>query len=293
MIKFLILFLAILLGFYVCFFGVSQAKKYEIYNKETAETKIYSILHTETFEGGGKSRILYIKNIARAIEKKHDGVLFMFKQIEPNNLEKELNSNHYDLISFGYGVGNQIIPHLLPLTKTYNVRDELIESGQFSNKIYALPFIVSGYAKIFHNTDYSNVIYGSNLFTNPEKTGLDEPLTEIVGQYEAYKNFINNKDFALLGTARDVFRVNNLNSLGRTNAMMSAVTGYSDLIQYIGICSQDNIIEEFLTSIFSEKNQLNLVEYSLFSSLYNKLYFSGIYNDMENAILSSAIPRVF
>ncbi len=293
MIKIIILILICLLGFYVCFCGISQAKRYEIYKKELAETKIYNILHTETFEGGGKSRILYLKNIARAIEKKHDGVLFMFKQTDPSNIEKELQTNHYDLISFGFGVGKEVISHLKPLELTYNVRDELIESGKFSNNVYALPYIVSGYAQIYHKADFSNMIYGSTLYTNPKQLNLEKPLTEIIGQYEAYKNFIYNKDYALLGTARDVYRVNNLNSLGRTNAMMTALEGYTDLIQYIGICSKDAIIEEFLQNIFCTQNQANLVEYSLFSSLHNKLYSSGIYNDMENAILSSSIPRVF
>lgn len=217
----------------------------------------------------------------------------MFKQIAPDDFEKEIENNHYDIISFGFGIGQQVISKLQPLKLTYNVRDELVESGKFSNNIYAIPYIVSGYAKIYHKPDFSKLIYGSTNHTNPENLKINSELTKIPGQYEAYKQFIYNKDYALLGTARDVFRVNNLNSLGRTNAMITAVSGYTDLIQYLGVCSNDKIVEKFVEYVLSIENQSTLVEYSLFSSLYNKLYFSGIYNDMENAIINSYIPRVF
>ena len=53
------------------------------------------------------------------------------------------------------------------------------------------------------------------------------------------------------------------------------------------------IIEEFLTFLFSDEMQLSLVDYSLFSAKYTNLYSSGIYKDMEDAILNCKVARVF
>lgn len=293
--KTLIFICVVALGFYVLIFGIKNAKTFQIYNKNTVETKLYTILHVETFEGGGKSRISYLKNIAKSIEKNNPGVLFMFKQVEPEDFENELKHNNYHIISFGYGLGEIAIEYLSEFDKTYNVRDELIESGKFNNKLYALPYIMSGYAYLKHSANSDKLIIGQNPYVTPKKL-LDDTITNVCyeeSQYEAYKKFIYNKDNSLLGTARDVFRVSNLNDLGRTNAMIEPALGYTDLIQYIGICSHDDIVEKFIQSVFDDENQIKLVNYSLFPVKFNKIYTQGIYNDMENAIMSAQIPRCF
>ena len=66
-----------------------------------------------------------------------------------------------------------------------------------------------------------------------------------------------------------------------------------NLIQYIGLTNTNSTTQEFINCALSKTFQASLINYSLFSSLYNKLYNSGIYNDMENAILSCKIARVF
>ena len=116
---------------------------------------------------------------------------------------------------------------------------------------------------------------------------------EIEGQYDAYKDFVYNKNVKLLGTTRDLFRVLNLNSLGRTSAEISPIDSYTDLIQYLGVISINDHTLKFIDSCLSFDNQSKLVEYALFSSLSHKLYYNGIYSDMEDAIYRAQIPNVF
>lgn len=293
--KILSIILILILGIYILSVGIKKARDHEIYKEPSPDTKIYTVWHVETFEGGGKSRLDYLKNVARSIEKDNPGVLFFIKQIDADNLQTELASSVPDIISFGYGVGKIVLPFLQSFDSTFDIRDELIESATFNNKIYALPFIVSGYAMITHGTQTNNFHCGTTGFTSPEMIYNDYQFSpaEVESQYEAYKDFVYNTDVTLLGTGRDVFRVNNLNKIGRANAIITPIDTYTDLIQYIGITNIDENIISFYSALLSNERQYNLSEYSLFSSKYDKIYFSGIYSDMEDAIYSCNIPNVF
>lgn len=280
---------AVLLGVYVCLFAIKRATNFTIYSKPNVELKVYSIWHIETFEGGGKSRLTYLKNLANDIEKLNSGVLFNVVQVEPENLENQLASSTPDIVSFGYGVGKILLPYLTNLNNTYSVRDELVLSGSFANKVYALPYIVSGYAK-FIRDENNKTIYGFNSYTCYNKI---DSLTMETSQYEAYKTFVNSKNLNLLGTARDVFRVNNLINTNRLACNIIPLDDFSDLIQYIAYLKTDDITELFVKNLLSIEYQTKLTDYSLFSSLSTKIYSTGIYNDMENSLLQAKIPNVF
>ena len=293
--KILSLALIATLSFYVFLFGIEKGKNHEVLKSEQKQQTIFTIWHIETFEGGGKSRIDYLKNIARDIEKKDNSSLFMIKQINPLELEENLKTSKPDIISFGYGVGQIVLSHLTEITNTFDIRDNLILSGSFNNKFYAVPYILSGYAMFAHSTNSSNFHCGQTTFTNPEKIYNELTLSpqKAESQFEAYKQFVYNKNVQLLGTARDLFRINNLNNIGRTNAMITPIDTYTDLIQYLGLINQNKTTKYILELALSNQYQNSLINYSLFSSKHNKLYFSGIYNDMENAILKCRIPNVF
>lgn len=287
--------LIIFLSIFVFTTAFKQVNKFSVSLKEQKNLEIISIWHIETFEGGGKARIEYLKNVARDIEKENSNILFLIKQIEPNNLENELNSATPQIISFGYGVGNIVLPLLKHFNSTFDIRDELIESGSFNQKFYAAPYIVSGYSFFTHSIESYLFHCGQTNYTKPENiyTNLNLTLNVKETQYEAYKSFVYNKKVKLLGTARDLFKVNNLNNIGRTNAIISPVSSYTDLIQYIGICENNFMIKMFVEKVLSTKYQQTLSDYSLFSSLYNKLYHNGIYNEMEEAIYQAEIPNAF
>ncbi len=287
--------LIVTLSIYVLTFGLSRARDIDIFKPTQEATKIYEIWHIETFEGGGKSRINYLKSITNNIEKDHKNILFLYKSISPLDLKSNLEDSTPDIISFGYGVGDIVLPYLTTLDKTYTVRDELVSSGMYNRSLYALPYIVSGYCIVRHHANANEFHVGENEYTSPNIVydKLNYSIETKESQYEAYKSFVNNKNSILLGTGRDLYRINNLNNIGRTNASIEPIDSYTDLIQYIGIINSDKVINRLLKCVFESKNQMKLVEYSLFSSLHNKIYQTGIYNDMENAIFNAKIPNVF
>ena len=282
--------LIVLLGVYVCFFAIKNVRNYAIYTKPSVDTKIYTIWHIETFEGGGKSRLTYLKNLANQIEKEDASVLFHFTTIDPTKLEDSLTVAVPDIVSFGFGVGKILLPYLSVQSNSYTVRDELINSGSFANKLYAIPYIIGGYACFKHNENNTETIFGNNDYTKPNNT---TDLTAYPSQYEAYKKFVNDKKVNLIGTTRDLFRVNNLNEIGRISATITPLDDYTDLVQYIASTKNDKIIEKFISTLLSQTYQAKLTEYSIFSSLNTKIYTQGIYNDMENAIFKAIIPSVF
>lgn len=283
------------ISFYVLMFGIKKATNYEILKGDDKQQTIYTIWHVETFEGGGKARIDYLKTIARDMEKQDNQVLFMVKAISPEKLSAEFEVNKPDIISFGFGVGEIVLPYLTAQENTFNVRDELIESGSFNKKFYAVPYIISGYAWFNHSMEANELHVGTNNYTNPQNiySTLNLQAKETETQYEAYKDFVYNKKVKLLGTGRDLFRINNLNNIGRTNAIINPIDTYTDLIQYLGIINSNETTQKFMSLALSETYQNSLVDYSLFSSKYNKIYLSGIYNDMEDALYNCIIPNVF
>ncbi len=289
-----ILLIIFLLIFVPCV-AIKRATNYEIYSKPEIETKIYTVWHIETFEGGKQSRVNYLKSVARAVEKEYPGVYIMIKTIEPNELESAFEENKPDLISFGYGVGQTILDSLSPFDKTYDIRDELLASASFNDELYALPYILSGYAIIRHDALSDEFHCGYTGYTNPENiySSLSLHPIEKESQYEAYKDFVYNDNVFLLGSARDVFRVDNLNKVGRASATITPIDTYTDLVQYLGKIKDDELTNRFCELALSDEFQNSLVDYALFSTKYNKIYFSGIYNDMENALFKCSIGRVF
>lgn len=294
-IKLFSIVLVVGISFYVLLFGIKKARNFEVLKGAKKEQTIYTIWHIETFEGGGKARIDYLKTIARNMEKQDETVLFMIKTIDPRSLQSELESSQPDIISFGFGVGKTILPFLTNFENSFDVRDELISSGSFNKKFYAVPYIISGYALFTHSANSNEFHVGATNYTTPEKiyNNLNLQPIETESQYEAYKDFVYDKNVCLLGTGRDLFRINNLNNIGRTNAIMTPIDSYTDLIQYIGITNNNPITQKFVELALSLTYQNTLTNYSLFSSKYNKLYHSGIYSDMEDAISMCRIPNVF
>lgn len=294
-VKFFSLICIVAICVYVFCFGLKKANIFEIYNKLVVETKIYTVWHVETFEGGAKPRIDYLKSIARQLEKENDGVLINVQKVEPQKLEILLKDGQPDIISFGFGVGKTILKYLCPFDDNHDVRSELVDACKFNGKVYALPYIVSGYAMFSHGVSENRIEYGTTGYNCPTIALANNKLTAVNfgTPFDTYKNFVYHQDHALLGTARDVFRVDNLNKIGRTNASITPIDSYTDLLQYIARTRTDNIIEQFCARCFASENQAKLSEYHLFSALKNKLYVEGIYNDMENAILRCRIAKVF
>lgn len=267
-------------------------------------TQIFELWHIETFEGGSVSRELYLKRCAINFEKIYSNKLIVVKTISPENLEDSLAISKPDIVSFGYGVGDKLIKYLKSFTKSYGVREEILQSAYISGKQMAIPYILSGYvyASLQDKTveewlEKGEQIYSQNSgYTSAEYVYGNQPINngKLLTGYQAYYEFTQNKAKILLGTGRDLYRVNNLIEKGKLSASFSYVNNYTDLVQYIGITNQNEVTQNFVQYLLSDKMQIELNNYSLYSTKALSIYAAKPFLDMETALSNKIyVPKVF
>lgn len=271
-----------------------------LFTQDKSSKVVLNIFHIETFEGGTNSRSKYLEEIALNFNKSNKNCFIVIKTLTPEQLILNLQENNIpDLFSFGVGVGEYLKGFLTELDNNLNIRSDLIEYGKLEDKIYAYPYILSGYCLI----SYSEFIESSSsdlnsLITNKvkdkkefsglsiQKGGYTLPISVLVKNninlvkdnyltfssgYETYINFISKNSVTLLGTARDLARCKNRESMGNINSLQyNFLGGYSDLIQYIGVVDTKNSIKmiyakNFAKYLTSQTSQNCLNNFGLFS----------------------------
>lgn len=296
----------LLIIFVVCvpFFCFDNEIFINISNDSNNTTQVLELWHIETFEGGSASRELYIKRCAIAFEKLYKNKLIIVKTINPENIENALTNAKPDMISFGFGVGDIILKYLKPLDKQYKVRDDLLQSAMVNSKQMAIPFILSGYVFITSQSktldewqQTNEQIYTQNIqYTNAEYIYKQQPINngKLLTAYQAYNEFVQNKAKILLGTSRDLYRVNNLIEKGKISASFNYINHYSDLVQYIGIINKNIITQNFVEFLLTDKIQIELNNYCLYTTKSLSIYTRQPYVDMENALSNNLfVPKVF
>ena len=221
----------------------------------------------------------------------------MVRKIEADQLETALIQNTPHLISFSEQVAQIVLPYLKQFNSEYNVQTNYLESATYNTNLMAIPFIASGYCYFSkNNTPNNTTIYTANNNLH-NATSLVQNLKINNGQtltsYECYTQFVNSNNIKLLGTARDLFRIKNLESLGRFNVNYEPVSSFTDLIQYLGKTINNQDIDNFINYIMSTTNQGKLVNLSLFSTTHIKLYSEPTYSQMEIALQTCVVPNIF
>ena len=108
-------------------------------------------------------------------------------------------------------------------------------------------------------------------------------------QYSAYCNFIASNSTILLGSQRDVFRMENRVKQGKvTDALYEQVTAYSDLIQFMFLSKhtqKEKVVyaEKFVQDLILEKSQNQVLKGGLLS--INGSDFENKEGAMQNIIL--------
>ena len=221
----------------------------------------------------------------------------MVKTIPEEKLEDSLKETTPHLISFSEQVAKVVLPYLVPFNKEYNVSDNYLNSAYYNKKLMAIPYIASGYCYFTKTNNTTELkLYTAN---NNSHNALSLINNEIINDnlklssYECYSKFVNTTNIKLLGTARDLFRIKNLESLGRFSVSYEPVSTFTDLIQYIGITSNNKIVLKFIDYLMNENNQRKLADLSLFSTKYINLYPDSIYSIMEKSLTSCYVPNIF
>ena len=263
-------------------------------NKSTLE--ILELWHIESFEGGGANRQNYLNQLSLSYQKENPTTIVMVKLISADQLNDALQLKVPHLISFSEQVALTVLPHLKALNCEYNVNDNYLQSAMYNGKLLAVPFIASGYCYFTKINSNNPVVYTANNSLHNATSLLDnQPINngQQLNSYQCYTKFVNSNNVKLLGTARDLFRIKNLEKLGRFAVNYESVSTFTDLIQYIGItCNNKNALN-FISYMLTDNNQLNLSKLSLFSVKDLKLYSEPTYAEMETALKTCFVPNIF
>lgn len=259
---------------------------------------ILELWHIETFEGGSVSRAAFLEKQCVAFEKQNKGTYIVVKTMSPEQLNLNLqNNNRPNLISFGIGVGDQFVDSLCALNFADSIRPDLLVGGKFNGSQLALPYMLGGYAVICQNKAPQNTtMVGVADFTNPVKASVLNKLNLQFAKninfdsYTAYDKFLKAGHKNLLGTQRDVYRVNNRVSKGMlTDISYQFLTEYTDLVQYVSVfktdAKQQQICTDFVRFLISAASQQKLANINMFSVLQNMcLYTDNLFGQMEKSL---------
>lgn len=288
-----------ILVFFIAFsalFCLNKFKNTPLIDGNNDALKIYEWWHIESFEGGGANRQNYLNQLALSYEKENPTTLFMVKRIEPDQLENALTINTPHLISFSEQVAKFVLPYLKEFDNEYEVQANFLESATHNGKLMAIPFIASGYCyftKTNSKTELDLYTANNNLHNATSLTSGEINNNQTLSSYECYTKFVNSNDIKLLGTARDLFRIKNLESLGRFSVNYEPISNFTDLVQYLGKTTNDKEISKFIDYVMTDTNQNKLSNLSLFSTKHLKLYSEPTYMQMENALTSCIVPNIF
>ena len=291
-ISFLVFFIAF--NLLICF---NRFNKSTLINGNNDSLKVYELWHIESFEGGGANRLNYLKQLAIDYEKENPTTLFMVKLINAEQIDEALTLGKPHLISFSEQVAKIVLPYLLEFDSEYNIQEHYLQSSTYNGKLMALPYIASGYCYFTKTNSPQNLqLYTANnnfhnalSLINGELINEEKTLTS----YQCYTKFVNGNNIKLLGTARDLFRVKNLESLGRFSVNYEPVSSFTDLIQYLGTITNDKEVSNFINYIMNDTNQYKLSDLSLFSTKHLKLYTEPTYSQMEEALKLCNVPNIF
>lgn len=279
--------LAVFISFCMIFtfcFGLKKISKESKVEKTDDYNCILTLWHVDTFEGGIGSRKQFLLRVAREFEKQHQGTLVMITEYTPNAVKEAVkNGQSPDIISFGIGVE---IPPPIKLSIQTN-----FSGGKVGENLYATPWAIGGYCLIkksgvgidLTQNHFENLIVSRQEFNQPlvafALQNLSANKVETFSPLDAYVNFLNEKESVLLGTQRDIHRLQNRG----VEVEILPLNQYNDLVQYVGITNMKNFnyCTAFINTLLSKRVQSSLDKVGLFSPLYAVNYDHSHLNLME------------
>ena len=255
---------------------------------------IIELWNIDTFEGGSKSRTSFLEKQAISFEKEHKGCYVMVYSLSMEQAIINLkNGQKPDMISFGIGVGENLKQNLIRLGSSFNVRSDLLGGGKDNNSLLAVPYLLGGYVLINENNSQQKALtcdilgFGGNSYNNFAVALVENNVSynelfeanSSIDSFTAYDKYLSKKFNSLCGTQRDLYRVQNRIEKGTMQERsFEYLQGFSDLVQYIGIATEDKekqeICENFIQKLLSSDVQQSLANYNLFSVNQSDIYSS-------------------
>ena len=255
---------------------------------------IISLWHIDTFEGGTGSRKQFLLNVASNFEKQNQGVLVMVIGHTVASAESEFEKGIFpDMVSFGNG---------LAIYNYKNLKTKLFyKEGIIGDKNICAIWAKGGYVLISKNEINGNVIdnliVSQSAFTLPLVSfvlgGYSAKNIDIKQPKDAYADFFNGKSACLLGTQRDVVRLNN----SGCSANITVLDKFSDLNQFIAVTGSDKVknyySQLFVDFLLSGRIQKTINKLSLFSLSEELDFDNENLTKMQLAKNSSGVSAFF
>ena len=265
--------ISLFLVFTVVFTFVVGVKKISSEKLErTEEYKgVLSLWQIDAFEGGIGSRKQFLMRVGSSFEKSNVGVLVMVSDHTIESANNKMADGIYpDMISFGVGVNVNNVSQL-------NVSN-LTSGGMVGSSAYATCWCRGGYTLLSMNLEeeipstLTSLVVSQINYTNPLLALLLEGITshniEIRSPLDAYVDFISGKAEYMLGTQRDVIRLENRGIEIKSRPL----TQYNDLYQYVSITTKDRLKAEyckrFIEYLVSRESQAKLNGLGMMSPFY-------------------------
>lgn len=152
----------------------------------------------------------------------------------------------------------------------------------------------TGYVKSLRKKDVNiySCVYGGSGATSPnvilsnlklEQSELSiNPNSSSFSSYDAYCDFISNNSNILLGTLRDVARVESKVQTGSfADVIIEPISDYTDMVCYLGYSSQNGELRakyalKYIQYCLSETSQQKVAALGLLSPTINSLYENGV-----------------
>lgn len=273
---------------FTVFYGKDKISEKIFYEEESEYKGILSLWQIDCFEGGVGSRRQFLLDVAASFEKKNQGVLVMVCNYTTEEAEKKLNEGvKPDMISFGGGI--RVNPEC-----ELSVHGEV--GGKVGNKTYAAVWCRGGYFLFYkeENLDFKNIplknlVVSKQKYTLPLVAALEYGIKaeriEYVSSAKAYSDFANGKIGVMIGTQRDLFRLNN-----RGISYKAEYLGeFTDLNQYLSITSTDRTkqiyCQRYAEYLMSEEIQKKLKKIGMSS------YVTEVEYEEENLLSMQTVQK--
>ena len=240
---------------------------------------ILTLWQIDTFEGGINSRQDFLMRAALLFEKTHKGALVSVVNHTEQSAEESLGKGIIpDMLSYGTGVdfAAGYCKELKGVLK--------FAGGEYGGKYYAVPWCRGGYYLISKNilTDspIEKLIISKGGYNNPYTSlalgNIKAAEYEVKEPLAAYTAFLSgmNKGEVLLGTQRDIFRLNRRG----IETVSAPLSEFSDIYQYVSVFSSDakrySLCSDFIDCLLSDGAQEKLNSIGMCS-----VTISGLYGD--------------
>ena len=244
---------------------------------------VIEIWHIDGMEGGIGSRISVIQKCASAYMKKTKSVVRVISHTVYSAETSFKKGIYPDIISYSNGIN---LPY-----------ERLLSFSYAGEKVYCASWCSGGYLLIQRKGEkITNLIISQQEYTIPmlamNLSGVKIPIKDVISSNKAIYSFYADKSCALLGTQRDLFRLENKG----IEIDVEALNGFNDLYQKISILCEEkkysavkDFLNYFLTYVKSDgalKNIGMLTDGGYYEKICNEklavyLHFSPEYTTQD------------